>query len=322
MPGRGAAERRRSRTRPTSRRTQLAQRLAQGARTPYAYVKRVMAFLAGTATRYDEYPPASRVSARDVPVRQPDRLLPAVRRRDGPAAAHGRRAGPRLHRLHHRHLRLGHQALAGLRHRRPRLGRGVVPGLWLGHVRSHARGGAGARGGRAAITSIGNLGGAARRQQPARRPERGHATRRRDRRRRPRTRAARRRRCCSGALGRAAGAHGRWPDRLAPDRFRSTPTRMLAELERALARSGRPISDGVTLAALERRFRTSPEAACVRPRAAHGPLRRRARGCRRCTSGARCGPSSGPVSGWVAPCGRCGRFRPVRSGAAAPPTAA
>jgi protein-glutamine gamma-glutamyltransferase len=36
---------------------------------------------------------------------------------------------------------------------------------------------------------------------------------------------------------------------------------MLAELERALARSGRPISNGVTLAALERRFRTSPEAA-------------------------------------------------------------
>ncbi|HEY4826020.1 MAG TPA: transglutaminase-like domain-containing protein [Solirubrobacteraceae bacterium] len=35
----------------------------------------------------------------------------------------------------------------------------------------------------------------------------------------------------------------------------------LDELERALARSGRPISDGVTLAALERRFRTSPEAA-------------------------------------------------------------
>jgi hypothetical protein len=37
--------------------------------------------------------------------------------------------------------------------------------------------------------------------------------------------------------------------------------RLLAELERALARSGRPISDGVTLASLERRFRTSPEAA-------------------------------------------------------------
>ncbi|MGH2886447.1 MAG: transglutaminase-like domain-containing protein, partial [Solirubrobacteraceae bacterium] len=36
---------------------------------------------------------------------------------------------------------------------------------------------------------------------------------------------------------------------------------LLAELERALARSGRPLSDGVTLAAIERRFRSSPEAA-------------------------------------------------------------
>lgn len=39
------------------------------------------------------------------------------------------------------------------------------------------------------------------------------------------------------------------------------PEGMLTELERALARSGRPITDGVTLAAVERRFRTSPEAA-------------------------------------------------------------
>jgi hypothetical protein len=36
---------------------------------------------------------------------------------------------------------------------------------------------------------------------------------------------------------------------------------LLAELERALARSGRPVAGGVTLAALERRFRTSPQAA-------------------------------------------------------------
>jgi transglutaminase-like putative cysteine protease len=36
---------------------------------------------------------------------------------------------------------------------------------------------------------------------------------------------------------------------------------LLAELERALVRSGRPISDGVTLVALERRFRSSPGAA-------------------------------------------------------------
>jgi protein-glutamine gamma-glutamyltransferase len=39
------------------------------------------------------------------------------------------------------------------------------------------------------------------------------------------------------------------------------PDEMLSELERALRRSGRPITDGVTLAAVERRFRTSPEAA-------------------------------------------------------------
>ena len=39
------------------------------------------------------------------------------------------------------------------------------------------------------------------------------------------------------------------------------PDALLAELERALARSGRPISEGVTLVAVERRFRTSPEAA-------------------------------------------------------------
>ncbi len=36
---------------------------------------------------------------------------------------------------------------------------------------------------------------------------------------------------------------------------------LLVELERALARSGRPITGGVTLAALEHRFRASPEAA-------------------------------------------------------------
>jgi hypothetical protein len=36
---------------------------------------------------------------------------------------------------------------------------------------------------------------------------------------------------------------------------------MLAELETALARSGRPVATGVTLAELERRFRISPDAA-------------------------------------------------------------
>jgi hypothetical protein len=35
---------------------------------------------------------------------------------------------------------------------------------------------------------------------------------------------------------------------------------LVAELERALARSGRPLARGTTLVSLERRFRASPEA--------------------------------------------------------------
>jgi transglutaminase-like putative cysteine protease len=50
---------------------------------------------------------------------------------------------------------------------------------------------------------------------------------------------------------------------LALTRITREPTadEMLAELERALSRSGRTISSGVTLVELERRFRTSPDAA-------------------------------------------------------------
>jgi protein-glutamine gamma-glutamyltransferase len=44
-------------------------------------------------------------------------------------------------------------------------------------------------------------------------------------------------------------------------RLPPTEERLVAELERALARCGRPVSDGVTLAALEHRFRFSPAAA-------------------------------------------------------------
>jgi protein-glutamine gamma-glutamyltransferase len=53
-----------------------------------------------------------------------------------------------------------------------------------------------------------------------------------------------------------AVAFGAWR-RLAP----LGPEAQLAELERALSRSGRPLANGVTLAAVEQRFRTSPEAA-------------------------------------------------------------
>jgi hypothetical protein len=45
-------------------------------------------------------------------------------------------------------------------------------------------------------------------------------------------------------------------------RFREpTGHELLTELERALARSGRPVAPGVTLAALEHRFRSTPQAA-------------------------------------------------------------
>ncbi len=47
---------------------------------------------------------AQRLSAGHVPAAVQDRLLPAVRRGDGAAAAHGRRARPRGHRVHRGHL--------------------------------------------------------------------------------------------------------------------------------------------------------------------------------------------------------------------------
>jgi hypothetical protein len=54
----------------------------------------------------------------------------------------------------------------------------------------------------------------------------------------------------------ALGLSARWL--LTPDQ---SPEDLVDELERALARSGRPLADGVTLATLERRFRSSPTAA-------------------------------------------------------------
>jgi hypothetical protein len=40
-----------------------------------------------------------------------------------------------------------------------------------------------------------------------------------------------------------------------------TSDELLAELERAMARSGRPVADGTTLSELEHRFRIAPDAA-------------------------------------------------------------
>ena len=73
------------------------------------------------------------------------RLLPAVRRRDGAAAADGRRPRARGGGFTTGTLRPATHAVDGHRHRRPRLGRGVVPALRLGPVRPDAGGRPGAR---------------------------------------------------------------------------------------------------------------------------------------------------------------------------------
>ena len=64
---------------------------APSSRTPYEYVRRVLAYLAD-GFAYSESPPRHSGSPGELPVRRRARLLPAVLGRDGAAAAHGRRA--------------------------------------------------------------------------------------------------------------------------------------------------------------------------------------------------------------------------------------
>ncbi len=88
------------------------------------------------------------LALRGVPVQDQDRILPALRRRDGDAAPVQRHPGSRRGRVHHRgegrrrHLRRDAQ-------RRARLGRGVLPGGRLGAVRPDPRPGAARLRGRA-----------------------------------------------------------------------------------------------------------------------------------------------------------------------------
>ena len=88
------------------------------------------------------------LALRGVPVQDQDRLLPALRRRDGPAAPVQRHPGPRGARVRdrradrRRHLRRDAP-------RRPRLGRGVLPRGRLGAVRPDPRRGSPRRRGRA-----------------------------------------------------------------------------------------------------------------------------------------------------------------------------
>ena len=132
----------RSRTssdRHTAGRTQLAQQLASESHNELQFVRQVMAYLStGNGFRYDQTPPRAQYPLDLVPVQDQARLLPAVLRGDGAAAADGRRPGAGRDRLHDRQPRRPRRHVPGRRHRRPRLGRGLVPDLRLGHVRSHA----------------------------------------------------------------------------------------------------------------------------------------------------------------------------------------
>ena len=202
------------------------------------------------------------------------------------------------------------QALARHRRRRPRLGRGVVPALRLGHVRPDAGGGARARRQRADLVDrvVQQLGRArasqpARRLRPAARPAAAPAS----------TSSGSLDTVLLATLGVLAVLFG-----VALVAWRRTaplgPDGLLAELERALARSGRPITDGVTLAAVERRFRTSPGGrgrTCARCGCRGTAAARR---CRRSASGGPCARNSGPGSASAARCAPCGRCRRVRSG--------
>ena len=98
--------------------------------------------LAVQRVQLQRVPAADRRSAGHVPAPEQARLLPAVRRGDGAAAPDGRGPGARRYRVHDGHLRPGHEALGRHRRRRARLGRGLVPALRLGHVRSDAGRGA------------------------------------------------------------------------------------------------------------------------------------------------------------------------------------
>lgn len=235
----------------------IAQRLGRGARTPYAYVQRVMGFLDSGSFSYDEYPPPTQfplvsflLSDKFGYCQQFAGAMALLLRMGGVPArvATGFTTGNYDAATKH-WLVSDIDAHAWVEAWFPGYG-------WVSFDPTPPA--APARGGKAPIGSLAGLGGTGATGNPIRRPEA------------PGTGP-------SGGTGvHHAGSSGGtflltalgvllallalgllvWRRRPALD-----ADGMLAELERALARSGRPIADGVTLAALERRFRTSPEAA-------------------------------------------------------------
>ena len=130
------------RSSPYARTWRLAQRLRRGRGRRYDYVARGGRVPARTAsaTRSTRRPRGPAGAARRLPVRQPERLLPAVRRRDGAAAADGRRARAGGRRLLAGRLLEAQGRVDRARHGRARVGRGVVRPLRLGRARPDAAG--------------------------------------------------------------------------------------------------------------------------------------------------------------------------------------
>ena len=123
---------------PYARAYALARRLARHAATPYAYAMNVKRYLDSGAYAYDQNVAASRYPLETFLFDDQARLLPAVRRLDGAAAADGRRPGPGGRRVRDGPVQQRDQELCRRRHRRPRVGGGVVPELRLGPVRPDA----------------------------------------------------------------------------------------------------------------------------------------------------------------------------------------
>ncbi len=121
--------------------SELAQRLKQGTDTPLEYIERVEA-LPRRRLRLLRAAAAGGRQPRGIPARRQDRLLPAVLRRRGAAAADGRHPRAGRDRVHVGRVRRQAEGVRGARPRRPFLGRGLVPGLRLGHPRPDSGGGA------------------------------------------------------------------------------------------------------------------------------------------------------------------------------------
>ena len=233
-----------------------AERLARGARTPYAYVQRVMAFLSvGNGFDYNEYPPTTQYPLATFLVekigycQQFAGAMALLLRMGGVPArvATGFTTGT-YDRASGRWRVSDADAHAWVEAWFPHFG-------WVTFDPTPAS--APARGGGQSITDLGTFSGSNATVHPTRRAEQPTGTG---------TRAARHH-AGSAAGPVLLGALGVLLALLTLGlvAWRRTggldADAMLAELERALARSGRPLSDGVTLASLERRFRTSPEAA-------------------------------------------------------------